>query len=334
MIKLDKNKPKTIKMDVNVQGIDKTKLKFNFKIELDDISIGFKPELIGDNKLKINIPSLSSKIFNVEPGRYRSCLEINDGEKYFLKPWEGEVVIEEEPVITASIDEDEQLDPANVKVNFVDEDYKPKANVKNVRENKKMTKPKKEKPKEKMTKEAAIKFIQEAKKKFKNEDKEIVDRFISEKLREHGFKYKPENINENKKQKSKEPKIETKTDVLNYLKKSGIKSESTLSSLMETLDAKSGGDVNSMFDMANRMINPNQNTQFNDANDVYSFLQNQQQYSGMGGMTEQSNSQYVEGQEYDNLETDDGLSIPAGSNSNLMEQIQKAKADLNNKINS
>lgn len=354
MIKLDKNKPKTIKMDVNVQGIDKTKLIFNFKIRLPEFSISFKPELVSDNKLEINLPALSSKLVEVNPGRYKACLEIHDGEKYFLKPWEGELIIEEEPIITAGIEESEQLDNTNVQVGFVeDEDYKPKANIENVRENKT-----KKKPKKKMTKEHAKKFVKEAKKKFINEDEEIVHKFIKKTLNEHGFDYNPKKKNTKNKTKNVNKKnIKTRNDVLNYLKESGIRSENTLNSLMEMLDNKTGGDIDSMVDMADRMVNPQQHSQFENTNDIYQYFQNQQSMTPPNNMS--NNNEYGQGQEFDNIDTEDGLSVPSfnnsspggndydsqpiqsfnsqpqssGSNSNLMEQIQNAKNDLQNKLN-
>lgn len=358
MIKIDKNKPKVIKMDVNVQGIDKTKLRFNFKIELLDITIGFKPELIDDNRLEINLPVLSSKIIDVEPGRYKSCLEINDGEKYFLKPWEGEVIIEEEPIITANIEEDDHLDPTNVSVGFVeDENYKPKAKVENVRENKKTKKKTKPVKKKTMSKEAAVKFVKEARKKFKNESEEVVEKFIKKTLNEYGFEYNPKKKSKNDKPK-KQVKIESKNDVLEYLKQSGIRSENTLNSLMEMLDNKTGGDPEAMADMANRMINP-QHNQFENNTDAYQYFQGSQS-GGMGYNSQSigmSNNDYGDGQEFNNIDID-GLSVPSFNegnnnpvesspvidnqnfsssqsqgNSNLMEQIQKAKMDLNKQVN-
>lgn len=355
MIKLDKNKPKTIKMDVNVQGIDKTKLNFSFKIKLLEFSISFKPELISENKLQVNLPALSSKLIDIDAGRYKSCLEINDGEKYFLKPWEGEILIEEEPVITANVEESENLLSGDIEMNFIDdEDSMPKANIENVKENKVKSKPKKKKPKKKMSKDEAVEFVQKAKKKFKNENKKVVDQFIKKTLNENGFNYNPEKLKKKKSKNINKENIKTKGDVLNYLKKNGIRSETTLERLMESLDSKTGGDVTSMIDMAERMFNPN-HTQFENTNDVYQFFQNSQEMMSsynQGGMGNNSNfnmtagtglDNYEEGEEVENVEVN-GISVPASSinhntnsndsgyKSNLMEQIQNAKSDLSNQL--
>lgn len=322
VIKVDKNQPKTIKMDVNIQGIDKTKLNFLFKIKLGDITIGFTPTFVDDNKLEIHIPALNSKIVGIESGRYISCLEINDGEKYYLKPWEGELVVEE-PQITATVYEYQELDTSIVDVNYVSES----TTENNEKPKKKKIKTESKKPNKKITKKEAIEFVQKARKKLVNEDKEVVDKFIKDTLNKYGYNYNPEKEDELKtkqkpKNNSKNIKIESKDDIIKFLQSKGIKNERTLNTLMETIENRSGNDLETMFDVANRMVNPNNNdsSQFNNPNEILEYFRNQQ-------------TSYMNSQTPDMGESDENYSADSGSKSRLMEQIQKAKSDLNNQLN-
>lgn len=342
MIKLDKHQPKTIKMDINIQGIDRTRLNFHFKIKLEDMTIGFIPVLVEENKLEINIPILSSKLIELKPDRYMACLEIDDGEKYYLKPWEGEVLIEEEPQVTASIDE--HIEEAEINVNYVEESKPTKK--KPIKESKK-TKPKKKK--KKMTKEQAAKFILESKKKLKNEDDKVVNKFITETLKKYGIKYNPENFVEpkpkskkikdnkpNKKIKNENMKVESKGDIIRFLQENGIRNERTINSLMETIKTQGGNDLETMFDIAKRMVIPqtNQDVQFNDVNDVYEFFQKQYQY---GGGTNNNNNPPILNEDMNDIPIDNtdellGTNTYDNSSSNLMEQIQKNKIALQEQV--
>lgn len=310
-IKIDKNQPKTIKMGVSIQGIDRNKLNFHFRINLNEMTIGFVPKMIDEYNLEVYIPPLSSLICDLDQGRYLSCLEINDGEKYYLKPWKGEIVIEEEPQVTATIDEYEELSGSTLNVNYVNESQ-------DLRDNdKKEKKPNKKYKKKKMTKEEAAKFVKEARKKLANEDEKIVNKFIKETLNKHGYDYNPPSKStKSKSKKDKGIKIESRDDIIKFLKQNGMKSERVLSTLMETIDNRSGGDIEAMYDIASRMVNPN-HEQFNDSNDIYNFFQNQQM----------SNMNMPQNINEDQLTSGDN-----SSNTNLMEQIQKAKSDLYNQM--
>jgi len=318
MIKIDKNQPKTIKMDINIQGIDRNRLNFYFRIDLDNMLISFKSILIEDNQLEISIPILSCLLVDLTPGRYKSYLEINDDEKYYLKPWEGDVFIEEEPHVEVSIDE--HLDSPKINVNYtetVDQTL-----VKENKEQKKKTKNKKKK----MTKVQAVKFVIDTRKKLKHENKQLVDKFLFNTLKEHGFKYKPEKENKphNTDEKINDIKVENRDDIVEFLKSNGIKNETSLERLMESIETKGGDDIESMFDVAKKMITPQYNeTNFNNENDILEFFKNQQ----TSNMNQQCS--FLDGDNsFDNNET-----IGSDPNSNLMQQIQQNKAKLYEQLN-
>lgn len=186
-----------------------------------------------------------------------------------------------------------------------------------------MEKSKKEINKKTMTKEEAIKFIKETKNRLKNENQELVDKFISNKLRENGFKYNPEVLKQRKKSsktKKQQPKetineVRSEKDIVRFLNSKGLRNENTISTLMENLKSKCGNDLDSMFDMAKRMVDP-QHQQFENTTDIYNqfYQQAMGNYQMAGGDQQEFGQPSEQGQ------------------SSLMEQIQKAKADLHSQL--
>ncbi len=168
--------------------------------------------------------------------------------------------------------------------------------------------------KKKMSKEEAVKFVQKVKTKFKHENPNVVDEFIRRKLKENGFKYnKPKNKTSTPKQENKKIAIKNKKDIVNFLKECGIRSERVLESLMEKYELETEGNIELMFEMAKKTVKgPDQQQTFNDANDLQSYYQ--QQFQQMNPMMNHN------------------VHVDEHSKSNLLEQIQKAKENLNKNL--
>jgi hypothetical protein len=93
----DADKDKSISMMVETSGIeDKSILDFTFNITVDGIRYGF-PCKIEEDRVKIDIPALSTIINDVKAGKYMASLDVTGDSKCFLQPFKEEVVIIKNP---------------------------------------------------------------------------------------------------------------------------------------------------------------------------------------------------------------------------------------------
>lgn len=107
MIKIDPNKTKTIKFRVDVQGIDPRILEYNLRLSTGNIDYGFKG--VNENgEISFNIPPLKEVVNNDNIQSIKEIkLEVHDkNNKYYLKPYEDEVKIENELKVEAKLFED------------------------------------------------------------------------------------------------------------------------------------------------------------------------------------------------------------------------------------
>ncbi len=93
----DADKNKNISMMVETSGIeDKSALNFTFNITVDGIRYGF-PCALEEDRVKINIPALSSIINDVKTGKYLASLDVTGDSKCFLQPFKEEVNVVKNP---------------------------------------------------------------------------------------------------------------------------------------------------------------------------------------------------------------------------------------------
>lgn len=311
MLTIKSDEPRKVGMDLTTQGIDGSQLNFTLRIKDENYEIGFPGRLISENHLEVDIPPLKSVMENVEEKTYQASLEVDDNDKYFIRAWTGEIFVEKAPEVEANLNEGKNM--------------KTQISVNNV-ESKPLTEEKK------WTKKDAIKFVQETKKKFADRDQKQINKFIQGKLQEKGFNIdidKMEKLCEGTSQKpqkkqTKQTKKNTvrqtvnldeadsKEDIVKYLKSKGMKNERTVNMIMENIDKQSGGDIESMKDIAKRMMEGGQQQEsFNDMSSIQNYYS--QMYSSQDNITEGSSS--VSDEE---------------AKSNMMQKIQQKKAELNN----
>lgn len=258
-ITLDKNKEKRITMELNVEGIEKDKLNYTFRIEGDNCELGFPGKLTSENKLQISIPPLKSVGF-VKKGSYTASLEVDDNDRYFMKPWEGEVQIESSPEVTAVYEDElkgtegeKSITVENIDGTDVETESEPV---------------KEEKPK-KWTKEQGKKFVREARERLKHKDPEIVDEYIKRELNKRGLSYTPRKKTSESKKKVKEEstpnyptdssQIKSKNDIIKYLNAKGIKREHSVENMIERAESHTDGSLGQTFEMLKSMLEPNKN---------------------------------------------------------------------------
>jgi len=295
-IKLDKNKQKKITMELNVEGIESDKLNFTFRINGENCELGFPGKLVEENKLQIEIPPLKSAGY-IKKGTYTASLEVDDNDRYFMKPWQGEVQVESSPQVTSVYEEELGKTKQNSSIN-----------VQNISESSEEPK----EPTKKWTKEDAKKFINEARKRLNHKDPQKVDKYITQELEKRGFKYTPKkkksqtkNISESKPTKTIE-KANSKQDIITYLNSKGMKKDSSVNAIMEKVENDTGGDIEKMLDLVKDMMESSNNQQ--------STIQENQM---------QSISKYYENKEPNESDKEA-----------LMSKIQQAKADMHSQFNS
>ena len=141
MIQFTPNKAKSLSMNILVEGIEKEKLNFVFRITHDGIEYGFPGKYVTEN-LKLVIPALKSVIPNLKEGKYPAKLEtfgvIEENKGYYNLAWSGDIEVKVPAKIEVTIAEDtnEEVTPkAQVITEIKEEDieesasnYTPKKN--------------------------------------------------------------------------------------------------------------------------------------------------------------------------------------------------------------
>ena len=99
LLEFDKTKDKNVMMVVEASGIDANELNITFNITVDDIKYGF-PCKLEENKVIIKVPALDTIIKDLQPGKYKSTLDITSSGKHFLQPFNEDIEIIEVPDVS------------------------------------------------------------------------------------------------------------------------------------------------------------------------------------------------------------------------------------------
>lgn len=98
MLIFDASKNKKIQMAIESQGISDDKLRFTFTIDTGGVSYGF-PCTFNEGRVEVDIPPLSEVIKDLKAGNYQARLDVTGDDKYYLKPFDEQVIIKIDPVI-------------------------------------------------------------------------------------------------------------------------------------------------------------------------------------------------------------------------------------------
>ena len=85
-------------MAIESQGISSDKLKFTFTIDTGKVSYGF-PCQFNEGRVEVDIPPLGSVIKDLKSGSYQARLDVTGDDKYYLKPFDEQVVVKMAPTI-------------------------------------------------------------------------------------------------------------------------------------------------------------------------------------------------------------------------------------------
>ena len=115
MIKFDPNKEKKINFTVNVQGIDPEILEYNIRLSTGKVDYGFKGSN-NNGKLSFVIPPLNEVINSDLINSLNTIrIEVNDlNNKYYLKPFEDHVKIDQSLKMEAQLSEEENISKEKV----------------------------------------------------------------------------------------------------------------------------------------------------------------------------------------------------------------------------
>ena len=98
MLIFDASKNKKIQMAIESQGISSDKLKFTFTIDTGDVSYGF-PCMFNEGRVEVDIPPLQDIIKDLKSGNYDARLDVTGDDKYYLKPFDEQIIIKLAPTI-------------------------------------------------------------------------------------------------------------------------------------------------------------------------------------------------------------------------------------------
>ena len=103
-MKFDFTKNKTLSFNVQVEGLDSTKLKFLFSILIDGVYYGFNGTMDG-SKVKIDVPAFSTFMKDniiTSSKSYEACLMAYDG-KFCVEPWKDSISFDITPMMTVKL---------------------------------------------------------------------------------------------------------------------------------------------------------------------------------------------------------------------------------------
>ena len=85
-------------MAIESQGISSDKLKFTFTIDTGEVSYGF-PCSFNEGRVEVDIPPLSEVIRDLKSGNYDARLDVTGDDKYYLKPFDEQIIVKLAPTI-------------------------------------------------------------------------------------------------------------------------------------------------------------------------------------------------------------------------------------------
>jgi hypothetical protein len=117
MIQIKTGESKELYFNLIIEGIEKTKLDFTFRILSDNIEYGIAGTFEKD-KVKVIIPPIDSFILNRQNDLLEAKLEVTGDNKYYMKPWNDKIQFIDEPKIAAQIEEEknEEIIKENIKI--------------------------------------------------------------------------------------------------------------------------------------------------------------------------------------------------------------------------
>ena len=117
MIKFDPSKEKNLKFNIEVQGIDPSLLEYNIRLSNNKIDYGFKG--INENgTIKFAIPPLNEIVKeDILESIDKIKMEVNDkNNKYYLKPFEDSIKIQNNLKVEAQLSEEETKDKEDIPI--------------------------------------------------------------------------------------------------------------------------------------------------------------------------------------------------------------------------
>jgi len=103
LIKIDPNRGKLIKFDLDIRGVDRQLLHAKFVVTINGIDYGF-PAVLVNHQVEVKIPCLFDIIYNIETfkGYIKARLMLFSEDQHFV-PWEGKMKVMTPKKITAKI---------------------------------------------------------------------------------------------------------------------------------------------------------------------------------------------------------------------------------------
>ena len=102
-------KQKRLLFEVTTKGIQSNDLEFWLRIFTEKCSLGFKGEIVEGGKLLVKVPPIDEILTEVDTSKqYKAQVEIIGEGRFFMKTWEGEVMLEANPEVEIKLEEVEE----------------------------------------------------------------------------------------------------------------------------------------------------------------------------------------------------------------------------------
>jgi len=116
---INTGKPKNMRFDVSIQGVDYKQLQGSVKFRLEGVEYGFPVDILKDH-MSVDVPPLDEVIKKgLIDGETVECQLDVFGEGFYMKPWTGQFELKREALIEARMVYSEDPPPVSVKAKKV-----------------------------------------------------------------------------------------------------------------------------------------------------------------------------------------------------------------------
>ena len=120
-IKFNPMERKRISIDAVIENTDPHVLKYNFVISINEVEYGFNGKYT-NGKIVFDIPPLAEVMKTIKGKSFDSKMVVNDGEKFFAKPWAGISEIETAPIIDFKMDNKIEEKETKIEISSINEE--------------------------------------------------------------------------------------------------------------------------------------------------------------------------------------------------------------------
>ncbi len=121
MLKFNKSKSKSLKIDLQVDGLSKNEVNVVFRIKIDGIEYGF-PGRLKETKYVFDFPAFKKVMGeDLVLGKYPATIDVT-GNGFHIAPWSEDIIIEEDLSASVACVEENKSETINVSLQSIESD--------------------------------------------------------------------------------------------------------------------------------------------------------------------------------------------------------------------